>query len=211
MYWKYQYYLPCSFLSTGETVMNKIVKKSLPPWSLYSLYANHHAATWKNGPKVKLYLQNYNIQLRIVNEVKWSEVAQSCPTLCDPMDCSLPGSSVHGIFQAIVLEWIAISFSGGSSGPRDRTQVSLIVDKRFTAWATREALDMLYSSNKKHSPILRTLQDWLYNYQWLSFFSNTYLQTHSLRAAPENSVLFIFSPLHLAQVLRHSKYSIKVH
>ena len=40
--------------------------------------------------------------------LKWSEVAQSCPTLCDPMDCSLPGSSVHGIFQAIVLEWIAI-------------------------------------------------------------------------------------------------------
>ncbi|KAM7248055.1 hypothetical protein CapIbe_000094, partial [Capra ibex] len=39
------------------------------------------------------------------------KVAQSCPTLCDPMDCSLPGSSVHGIFQAIVLEWIAISFS----------------------------------------------------------------------------------------------------
>ena len=44
-----------------------------------------------------------------------SEVTQSCPTLCDPMDCSLPGSSVHGIFQAIVLEWIAISFSRGSS------------------------------------------------------------------------------------------------
>ena len=44
-----------------------------------------------------------------------SEVAQSCLTLCDPMDCSLPGSSVHGIFQAIVLEWIAISFSRGSN------------------------------------------------------------------------------------------------
>ena len=42
---------------------------------------------------------------------KWSEVAQSCPTLCNPMGCSLPGFSVHGIFQAIVLEWIAISFS----------------------------------------------------------------------------------------------------
>ena len=40
-----------------------------------------------------------------------SEVAQLCPTLCNPMDCSLPGSSVHGIFQAIVLEWIAISFT----------------------------------------------------------------------------------------------------
>ena len=44
-----------------------------------------------------------------------SEVTQSCLTLCDPIDCSLPGSSVHGIFQAIVLEWIAISFSKGSS------------------------------------------------------------------------------------------------
>ena len=43
------------------------------------------------------------------------EVAQLCPTLCDPMDCSLPGSFVHGIFQAIVLEWIAISFSRASS------------------------------------------------------------------------------------------------
>ena len=54
------------------------------------------------------------------------------------MDCSLPGSSVHGIFQAIVLEWIAISFSKGSSQPRDRTQFSRIVDRRFTVWATRE-------------------------------------------------------------------------
>ena len=47
-----------------------------------------------------------------------SEVAQLCLTLCDPMDCSLPGSSVHGIFQARVLEWAAISFSRGSSQPR---------------------------------------------------------------------------------------------
>ena len=67
-----------------------------------------------------------------------SEVAQSCPTLCNPMDCSLPGSSVHGIFQAIVLEWIAISFSRGSSQPRDRTRVSRIIDRRFTVWATSQ-------------------------------------------------------------------------
>ena len=52
--------------------------------------------------------------------------------LCDPVDCSLPGSSVHGIFQARVLEWVAISFSRGSSRPRDRTQFSLIVGRRFT-------------------------------------------------------------------------------
>ena len=59
------------------------------------------------------------------------EVAQSCPTLCDPMDYSLPGFSVHGIFQARVLEWGAISFSRGSSRPRDWTQVSCIVGRRF--------------------------------------------------------------------------------
>ena len=69
-----------------------------------------------------------------------SEVAQSCPTLCDPMDCSLLGFSVHGIFQARVLEWVAISFSRGSFWLRDRTQVSHIVGKRFTLWATREAV-----------------------------------------------------------------------
>ena len=67
-----------------------------------------------------------------------SEVAQSCLTLRYPMDCSLPGSSIHGIFQEIVLEWIAISFSRGSSRPRDGTQVPRILDRRFTVWATRE-------------------------------------------------------------------------
>ena len=53
------------------------------------------------------------------NLVSESEVTQSYPTLCDPIDCSLPGSSVHEIFQATVLEWIAISFSRGSFQPRD--------------------------------------------------------------------------------------------
>ena len=53
-------------------------------------------------------------------------------TTCDSIDCSLPGSSVYGIFQAIVLESIAISFSRGSSQPRARTQVFRIVDRRFT-------------------------------------------------------------------------------
>ena len=53
-------------------------------------------------------------------------VAQLCPTLCNPMDCSLPGSSVHGIFQARVLEWVAIPFLRISSQARDRTTVSCI-------------------------------------------------------------------------------------
>ena len=70
---------------------------------------------------------------------KESEVAQSCPTLCNPVDCSLPGSSIHGISEARILEWIAISFSRGSFQPRDGTWVSCITGKRFTVWATREA------------------------------------------------------------------------
>ena len=68
----------------------------------------------------------------MTNLVSNSEVSQLCPTLCDPMDCSLPGSSVHGIFQARVLEWVVISFSRESSQPRDRTQVSCTAGRRFT-------------------------------------------------------------------------------
>ena len=69
---------------------------------------------------------------------KESEVSQLCPTLCDPMDCSLSCSSVHGIFQARVLVWVAISFSRGSSQPRGWTRVSRIVGRGFIIWATRE-------------------------------------------------------------------------
>ena len=63
--------------------------------------------------------------------INWSEVTQSCPTLCNPTDCSLPGSSVHGIFQAKTLEWVAISFSRRSSWLRDWTRVSRIVGRRL--------------------------------------------------------------------------------
>ena len=72
----------------------------------------------------------------LTGNMKESEVAQSCLTLCDPMDCSLLGSSVHGIFQATVLECVAISFSRGSSQPKGRTRVSRIAGRRFTIWAS---------------------------------------------------------------------------
>ena len=70
---------------------------------------------------------------------KWSEVAQLCLTLWDPVDYSLPGSSVHRILQARILEWVVMLFSRGSFQPRDWTQVSDIAGKFFTVWATREA------------------------------------------------------------------------
>ena len=81
-----------------------------------------------------------------LESVSASEVAQSCLTLCDPMDCNLPGSSVHGIFQARIPELVAISFSRGSSQPRDWTWVSLIVGRHFTIWGTREVLVIFYFS-----------------------------------------------------------------
>ena len=70
-------------------------------------------------------------------------VAQSCPTLCDPTDCSPPGSSVHGTLQARMLEWVAISSSRGSSPPRGPTLFSLspaLAGRFFTTSATWEVL-----------------------------------------------------------------------
>ena len=73
------------------------------------------------------------------------EVAQSCLPFCDPVDWSPPGSSVHGILQARILEWVAVSFSRISSRPRDQTQVSCNAGRRFNLWATREAKVKLLS------------------------------------------------------------------
>ena len=72
---------------------------------------------------------------------KWKKVLVNhlCPTLCDPLDCRVPGSSVHRILQARVLEWVAISYSRGSSWPMDGSQVSYTAGRFFTFWATREA------------------------------------------------------------------------
>ena len=67
-----------------------------------------------------------------VHESEKSEVAQSCPTLCNSMDCSLPGSSVHGIFQARVLEWVAIAFSHfPSTDFKERTPLSVSLQGHF--------------------------------------------------------------------------------
>ena len=89
-------------------------------------------------------------------------VAQSCLTLCDPMGCSPSGSSVHGISQARILEWIAISFSRGSFWPKDQILVSCLGGRFFTIWATGEVL---------YTPLFLTLSHYLQ-----SFWSNPCLQ-----------------------------------
>ena len=76
---------------------------------------------------------------------KESEVTQLCPTLCDPVDCSLPGSSIHRIFQARIRSGFPFPSPGESSQPRDRTRVSCIGGRRFNLWATGEALSICIS------------------------------------------------------------------
>ena len=87
-------------------------------------------------------------------ELREVKVAQSCLTLCDSMDCSLPDSSVHGIFQARILDWVVVPFSKGSSQSRDRTHVSHTAGGFFTIWAT-EALWGIKSSSISRGESLR--------------------------------------------------------
>ena len=75
---------------------------------------------------------------------EWVKVTQSFPILCDPIDYSPPGSSVHGILQARILQWVAICFSRGSSWHRDWTQVSYIAGRLFIFWASREVVLFLF-------------------------------------------------------------------
>ena len=90
--------------------------------------------------------------------------AQSGVSVCDPMECSPPGSSVHGISQARVLEWLAISFSRGSSPPRDGTHVACIAGGFFTIWATWPAHSwwqcLLSDDEKKEERYWNRLFSW---------------------------------------------------
>ena len=97
------YVLSCEILRPpNESMKMEIVCVLLSPWEI----------------KKHLYSPLTNMYV--------CSVAQSYPTLCDPIDCSPPGSSVHGIFQAWTLEWIAISCSRGSSRHRDQTSISCV-------------------------------------------------------------------------------------
>ena len=117
------------------------------------MYTNNHTCQVESLQFQMLYLIWYLIIL-------WKVlVTQSCLTLCDPLDCSLPGSFVHEILQARILEWVAIPFSRGSSQPKDWIEVSYIAGRFFTVWATREAQE--YWSG----PYFGTQEDTLQNSQ----------------------------------------------
>ena len=108
----------------GEHVRVKTEMKHLPSWDTSAAPPSTRCPSGGQG-----HADSLGVRL----------VPESCPTLCSPMDCGLPGSSVHGIFQARTLEWVAMPFSRGSSWPRHPTWVSLIAGRFFTIWATGEA------------------------------------------------------------------------
>ena len=106
-------------------------------------------------------------------------VTQSCLTLCNPMDCSLPDSSVHGNLQARILERIAVPFSRGSSWLRGWTWFSCIAGRFFTIWATRKTLNSSYPGTINicvipallySSPFYKYVNTWNSNAQILLMF-----------------------------------------
>ena len=111
----------------------------------------------RQGPTMPFITSTADIQRKVL-------VAQSCPTLCNPTDCSPPGSSVHGILQARILEGVAISFSKGSSWTRDWTQISCTAGRFFTVWAIREAL---YCQASEHWKSKRVPEKHLLLLYWL--------------------------------------------
>ena len=113
------------FLTPGFHFLSTSQRANNIPWT-------------KNEPRGKPHMSVRGVS-KCYTSVRGVSVTRSCLTLCDPMDCSPPGSSVRGILQARTLEWVAISFSTGSSQPRDRTPVSCTAGRFFTDRATREA------------------------------------------------------------------------
>ena len=126
--WVFQicWHIECStFTASSFRIWNSSTRIPSPPLALFVVMLS------------KAHMTSHSRMLYIVVCIKTktyfsvSEVTQSCPPLCDPMDCSLWDSSIHGIFQARELKWVAISFSRGASWPRDRTCVSHIASRRF--------------------------------------------------------------------------------
>ena len=134
---------------------------------------------------VKMFFSNILCKMNppVYSPVGCCLVAKLCLNLWDPMDCSPPGSSVHGILQARLLEWEAISFSRGSSQPRDQIQVSCISRQILYHSTTREAPHLWVW---KHN--LRRMIGKIAQFVTASSFSNSFfhLCTHTQRVDPSH-------------------------
>ena len=128
------------FYWTRQTCVQKVSVQWYQHWLMF-LFPYFHSLPLQK-PWLYFLLKSTWIKAVTFNlnqfNFSWS-VTQLCLTLCDTMDSSPSASSVHGIFQARILEWVTISFSRGSSQPRDQMHVSCIAGIFFTCWATGEA------------------------------------------------------------------------
>ena len=125
-------------------------------------------------------------------------VNQSCSILCNPMDCTPPGSSIHGILHARILEWVAIPFSRGSSWPRNWTLVSCIASGFFTVWDTREAIiNFTFYHNKSQIYIN------IFIYIVLSVCVYKHIHTHTHTHTHTHIYIYIFTVLILWRILLH--------
>ena len=124
----------CSFLSKNSMFNGS----SFVGWTRSSLIKASYLWPWLSGTAVCVCV--CVCRCVCVGVCVYVLVAQLSPILCDPMDCNPPGSSVHGILQATILEWVAVPFFRLSSGYIHQNQVSCIAGRFFTIWATREAV-----------------------------------------------------------------------
>ena len=119
-------------------------------------------------------------------------VSQSCSTLCDPMDCSPPDFSVHEIFQARILEWVAISFSRGSPNPGIKPGSPALQADSFTNWATREAL-YKYRASLLSTVSRRVGNDWeTLTYSSANIFLNFWVLGNLTKKGVNNILLLDF-------------------
>ena len=130
--------------------------------------------------KTKFNWLNLKTCLVLFKDVYVCLVTQSCLTLCDPTDCSLPGSSVNGILQARILEWVAVPSSRGSSQPRDWTQVFHNAGRFSPRWATRE----VHKSNKQKRALISATK-------WKAFIEKRVGARSSVRFS--HSVIWLFA------------------
>ena len=140
----YQASSPTTSYGTRYWLQEKKTVRNTNTWILNNTFLNNQHVTEEikreikeNSRKKWQWKHDYSKPIKSESE---SEATQSCPTLCDHMDCSLPGFSVHGIFQARILEWVAISFCRESSRPGDWTRVSCTVGKCQNLWDAAKAV-----------------------------------------------------------------------
>ena len=142
-------------------------------------------SSWVKGLKIISPLPNLVFAF-LLSVKKWKSISRFSRVQLFAMDCSPPGSSVHGILQARILEWVAMPFSRGSSWPRDQTQVPCTAGRFFTIWITREA-----SIGKQMCvyPLSGVCFESIFSWLWLIF-------SFSSVSITEQNLKFQWGPIH---------------